>query len=133
MKKELGFAISIQLQKLLLATTENVVRIRGIIEDHADNYAKKGDTDTVEELRALSKRLEKTMKVFSDNIIKEMFSGNDDSSGEVSLLEYVQSEHSKAFRQFCQENRLQADETSANKFLDHILTEEENAHTDGLD
>lgn len=133
MEKELGLAIGMQLQKMLLATTETVTDVRGSIEDRADRYAKKGDTKTANELRALSMRLEKTLKTFSDSIIGEMFSGNGDHLGEFSVLKYVQTEHSEAFRQFCQENNLQADEQAANGYLDLILKEEENAHTDGLD
>lgn len=133
MNNELGFSINMQLQKMLLATTESVTGVRGSIEDRADRYAKKGDAKTANELRALSKRLEKTMKAFSDSIIGEMFSGNDDQMGELSVLKYVQMEHSEAFRQFCQENNLQADEQAANGYLDLILKEEEDAHTDGLD
>lgn len=133
MNKELGFSVSMQLQKLLLATTDHVARVRGDIEGHADRYANKGDARTANELRALSKNLEKTMKAFSDSIIGEMFSGNDDHPGEFSVLKYVQSDHSEAFWQFCQERRLQADEQAANRYLDYILKEEEEAHTDGLD
>lgn len=132
MNKELGFSISMQLQKLLLATTDHVARVRGNIEGHAVRYAKKGDARTANELRTLSKNLEKTMKAFSDSIIGEMFSGDGDA-GEFSVLKYVQTDHSEAFRQFCQEKGLQADEQAANRYLDHILKEEEEAHTDGLD
>lgn len=121
-----------QLQKLLLATTESVTDVRGIIEDRAERHARKGDATTADELRAISRKVEKAMKSFSDGIIKAMFSG-EAGNEELSVMKYVQTEHSEAFRQYCQENNLQADEQSANGYLDLILDEEEDAHTDGLD
>lgn len=132
MNKELGFAISKQLRKLLLATTDSVTRVRSNIEDCADKYAKKGDATTANELRTLSEKLDKAMNTFSDGIIGQMFSGKGDT-GEFSVLNYVQSEYSDAFRKFCQKNALQVDEQAANRYLDLILKEEEDAHSDGLD
>lgn len=132
MNKELGISISMQLQKLLLATTDSVIRVRGNIEDHADRCSKKGDAKTANQLQALSKKLEKISMTFSDGVIAEMFSCKGDT-GEFSVLNYVQSEYSDAFREFCQKNALQADEQAANRYLNLILKEEEDAHTNRLD
>lgn len=55
--------------------------------------------------------------------------------GDVNLKEYAErsSEYREAFRQFCQEYGLTADEKAAGRFFDRMLEQEEQAHTDGLD
>jgi len=55
--------------------------------------------------------------------------------GDVTLKEYAERspEYREAFRQFCQEYGLTADEKAAGRFFDRMLEQEEQAQTDGLD
>ena len=55
--------------------------------------------------------------------------------GDVTLQEYAKRspEYREAFRQFCQEYGLTADEKAAGRFFDWMLDQEERAHTDELD
>lgn len=55
--------------------------------------------------------------------------------GDVTLQEYAERspEYREAFRQFCQEYGLTADEKAAGRFFDWMLDQEERAHTDELD
>lgn len=54
---------------------------------------------------------------------------------EISLIDYFLHcrEREEQFLDFCKTNELSQDEKAANLFKDWILTEEEKAHTDGLD
>jgi hypothetical protein len=56
--------------------------------------------------------------------------------GEISRLEYINGldqEHIDAFKAFCRHFMLPEDAESAEKFFDHLLLQEEKAHTEGLD
>lgn len=54
--------------------------------------------------------------------------------GKISWLEYIQqSEYSKEFRQYCQDNGLPEDNQMAQQFRDWQLKEEQQAHIDGLE
>lgn len=56
--------------------------------------------------------------------------------GEITHLQYVQH-HSQQmkddFEEFCRKNDLEENEEAANKFKDHLLKCEEDAHTDLID
>lgn len=53
----------------------------------------------------------------------------------ITLQQYAErhAEHQEAFLQFCQDNGLRPSEQAAERFFDHLLRQEEKAHTDLLD
>ncbi len=53
----------------------------------------------------------------------------------ITLQQYAEhhTEHQETFRQFCQDSGLRPSEQAAERFFDHLLRQEENAHTEGLD
>ena len=56
--------------------------------------------------------------------------------GKITRLEYIyhhSQEMIDEFKDYCSQNGLKEDETTANKFMDWQLQMEEEAHTDGLD
>ena len=57
------------------------------------------------------------------------------SEGSITLQQYAEhhTEHQETFRQFCQDNGLRPSEQAAEQFFDHLLRQEEKAHTDLLD
>lgn len=55
--------------------------------------------------------------------------------GEITMQQYAErhAEHREAFLQFCQDSGLRPSEQAAERFFDHLLRQEEKAHTDLLD
>ena len=57
-------------------------------------------------------------------------------NGEITTREFVyhhSQEKIDAYKEYCQKNNLQEDESSAAAFCEHLLKSEEAAHTDLLD
>ena len=55
--------------------------------------------------------------------------------GDITLQQYAErhAEHREAFLQYCQDSGLRSSEQAAERFFDHLLRQEEKAHTDLLD
>lgn len=55
--------------------------------------------------------------------------------GGITLQQYAErhAEHREAFWQYCQDSGLRPSEQAAERFFDHLLRQEEKAHTDLLD
>ena len=55
--------------------------------------------------------------------------------GGITLQQYAErhAEHREAFRQYCQDSGLRPSGQAAERFFDHLLRQEEKAHTEGLD
>ena len=53
----------------------------------------------------------------------------------ITMQQYAErhAEHQEAFRQFCQDSGLRPSEQAAEQYFDHLLRQEEKAHTEGLD
>lgn len=68
---------------------------------------------------------------FSEEVLDEML-----FDGTIGRMEYI-FHHSEAmkneFLDYCKQNSLPVDDESAEKFFDHRLKKEEQAHTPGLD
>lgn len=58
------------------------------------------------------------------------------NDGKISRLEYIyhhSQERIDDFKDYCQKRELQEDEVAANSYMDYLLKQESNAHTDMLD
>lgn len=56
--------------------------------------------------------------------------------GNISRLEYIyhhSQERIDNFKDYCQKRGLQEDETAASNYMDYLLKQEEDAHTEMLD
>ena len=55
--------------------------------------------------------------------------------GGITMQQYAErhAEHQEAFRQYCDSSGLRPSEKAAEQYFDHLLRQEEKAHTEGLD
>ena len=68
---------------------------------------------------------------YNEDVLEELL-----YNGEITTLEFVyhhSQEKIDAYKEYCQKNNLQEDESSAAAFCEHLLKSEEAAHTDLLD
>ncbi len=68
---------------------------------------------------------------YNEEILQEML-----FKGEIGHLDYIyhhSQERKDDYKKFCSDNHLEEDESSAEKYMDWLLNQEENNHTDMLD
>jgi len=68
---------------------------------------------------------------YNEEILQELL-----YKGEISHLEFVyhhSQERIDDFKEYCQKRGLQEDDVAAGAYMDWLLKQEENAHTDMLD
>lgn len=101
-------------------------------EDVRELWLPKAITERLEEIRYTETGLQWPIWAVISSIIDSFLN---ELTGNISHLEYLQQspEHQETFLQYCQDSGLRPTEQAAEQFFDHLLRQEEKAHTEGLD